>query len=167
MFSLVSRKFLAMRNIALYSVHLLCIFWEGHKILRNLHLTFLLCSKYLVPLPVKSKVKISQDFVAFSEYKTYRHVGRGEAGEAYAPQILSPPKVVENTRYPLMKHHISSWLFSKFDDFLSFVIYVVRWSLSNKKIAFSTDIEHNGVKKSEGVLVISCHFFSLDLSSPL
>ena len=84
-------------------------------------------------LPVKSKVKISQDFVAFSEYKTYRHVGRGEAGEAYAPQILSPPKVVENTRYPLMKHHISSWLFSKFDDFLSFVIYVVRWSLSNKK----------------------------------
>ena len=37
------------------------IFWEGHKILRNLHLTFILCS-------VKSKVKILQNFVAFSEY---------------------------------------------------------------------------------------------------
>ena len=36
------------------------IFWEGHKILRNLHLTFVLCSV------VKSKVKISQNFVAFS-----------------------------------------------------------------------------------------------------
>ena len=39
------------------------IFWEGHKILRNLHITNL---SYVVP--VKSKVEISQNFVAFSEY---------------------------------------------------------------------------------------------------
>ena len=41
------------------------IFWEGHKILQNLHLTFVLCSV------VKSKVKISQNFVAFSEYMNF------------------------------------------------------------------------------------------------
>ena len=41
------------------------IFWEGHKILRNLHLTFVLV------VPVKSKVKISQNFVAFSEYMNF------------------------------------------------------------------------------------------------
>ena len=35
------------------------IFWEGHKILRNLHLTF--------DWHHKSKVKISPNFVAFSE----------------------------------------------------------------------------------------------------
>ena len=39
------------------------IFWEGHKILGNLHLTFVLCT-----VPVKSMVEISQNFVAFSEY---------------------------------------------------------------------------------------------------
>ena len=42
--------------------------------MRNLRLTFVLCSKYLVPLPVKSKVKISQDFVAFSEYMNYTKI---------------------------------------------------------------------------------------------
>ena len=35
------------------------IFWEGHKILQNLHLTFV----------YSTKVKISQNFVAFSEYE--------------------------------------------------------------------------------------------------
>ena len=40
------------------------IFWEGHKILRTLHLTFdySTCSQ---------KVKISQNFVAFSEYMNF------------------------------------------------------------------------------------------------
>ena len=37
------------------------IFREGHKILRYLHLTFTVCTV------VKSKVNISQNFVAFSE----------------------------------------------------------------------------------------------------
>ena len=37
------------------------IFWEGHKSLRNLHFTL----SYIVP--VKSKVKILQNFAAFSE----------------------------------------------------------------------------------------------------
>ena len=41
------------------------MFWEGHKILQNLHLTFV----HLVP--VKYKVKISQNFVAFSEYMNF------------------------------------------------------------------------------------------------
>jgi hypothetical protein len=41
------------------------IFWEGYKILRNLHLTL----SYVVP--VKSKVEISQNFVAFSEYMNF------------------------------------------------------------------------------------------------
>ena len=44
------------------------IFWEGHKVLRNLHLTF--------DYSTYSKVKISQNFVAFSEYmniNTFNH----------------------------------------------------------------------------------------------
>ena len=41
------------------------IFWEGHKILQNLHLTFVLSSAF------KSKVEISQNFVAFSEYMNF------------------------------------------------------------------------------------------------
>ena len=47
-----------------FKVH---IFWEGHKILQNLHLTFVL-------LPVKSKVKISQIYVAFSEYTNFMYI---------------------------------------------------------------------------------------------
>ena len=43
------------------------IFWEGHKIFRNLHLTFVLCSA-----SQKSKVEISQNFVAFSEYINFK-----------------------------------------------------------------------------------------------
>ena len=39
------------------------IFWESHKMLRNLHLTFVLCCE--------SKVKISKNFVAFSEYMNF------------------------------------------------------------------------------------------------
>ena len=43
------------------------IFWEGHKILRNLHLTF----DYSTYSQKKSKVKISQNFVAYSEYMNF------------------------------------------------------------------------------------------------
>ena len=39
------------------------IFWEGHKILRNLHLSNV--------VPVKSTVDISQNVVAFSEYMNF------------------------------------------------------------------------------------------------
>ena len=46
--------------IILFKVH---IFWESHKILQNLHLTFEWH---------KSKVKISKNFVAFSEYMNFR-----------------------------------------------------------------------------------------------
>ena len=35
-----------------------------------------------------------------------------------------------------MKWHITSWLFTKLDDFLPFVIYMVKWSLHNKKLRF-------------------------------
>ena len=35
-----------------------------------------------------------------------------------------------------MKWHITSWLFTKLDDFLPFVIYMVEWSLHNKKLCF-------------------------------
>ena len=49
-------------RICLFKVH---IIWEGHKILRNLPLTFD-CST------VKSKGKISQNFVAFSEYMNFK-----------------------------------------------------------------------------------------------
>ena len=45
------------------------LFWEGHKILRNLPL--LLSSV----VPVKNKVEISQDFVAFSEYMNFINIG--------------------------------------------------------------------------------------------
>ena len=40
-------------------------FWKGNKILRNLHLTLTVCTA------VKSKVKILQNFVAFSEYMNF------------------------------------------------------------------------------------------------
>ena len=43
-----------------------------------------------------------------------------------------------------MKWHITSWLFSKLDDFLPFVIYVVEWSLHNKKWCFQ--LIHNSWK---------------------
>ena len=42
------------------------IFWEGHKILQNLHLTF--DWHYMD----KSKVEISQNFVASSEYTNFK-----------------------------------------------------------------------------------------------
>jgi hypothetical protein len=48
------------------SAHKVNIFWEGHQILRNLHLTL----SYVVP--VKSKMKISQNYVAFSEYMNFK-----------------------------------------------------------------------------------------------
>ena len=41
------------------------IFWKGHKILRNLHLT-------LDWQKDKSKVEISQNFVSFSEYMNFK-----------------------------------------------------------------------------------------------
>ena len=43
------------------------IFWEGHKILWKFPLTFVL---YVVP--VKGKVMISQNFVAFSDYMNFK-----------------------------------------------------------------------------------------------
>ena len=48
----------------------ICIFWEGHKILRNLRLTFdcVLCTV------VKSKENISKNFVAFSEYMNFNKI---------------------------------------------------------------------------------------------
>ena len=54
------------RDSAKFKVAKVHIFWEGHKILRNLPLTFN-CSTY----SQKSKVKISQNFVAFSEYMNF------------------------------------------------------------------------------------------------
>ena len=41
------------------------IYWEGHKILRNLHLTFVYSTSVHTD---KSKGEISQNFVAFPEY---------------------------------------------------------------------------------------------------
>ena len=46
-----------------FKVH---IFWERHKILQNLHLTYV--------VPVKSKVKISQNFVVCSEYMNFKTI---------------------------------------------------------------------------------------------
>jgi len=40
------------------------IFWKGHNIFRNIHLSF-------VCTVDKSKVEISQDFVAVSEYTNF------------------------------------------------------------------------------------------------
>ena len=49
-----------MKNyVAIFKVH---IFWKGHKI-------FTLLLSYVQP--VKSKVKISQNYVAFSEYMKF------------------------------------------------------------------------------------------------
>ena len=44
------------------------IFWEGRKILPNLHITF----DWHYITQDKSKVKISQNFVAFSEYMNFK-----------------------------------------------------------------------------------------------
>ena len=54
-------------------------FWEGHKISRNLHLLL----SYVVP--VKSKVKISQNFVAFSEYMNFN---KARPTKPYLPKKL-------------------------------------------------------------------------------
>ena len=63
------KVFLKLVFIAFYILLLVLnkvlIFWEGHKILRNIHL--LLTTVHTV----KSKVKISQNFVAFSEYMNF------------------------------------------------------------------------------------------------
>ena len=40
------------------------------------------------------------------------------------------------TRYNLMKWHISSWIFTKLDEFLPFVSYMVKWFLGSKKLCF-------------------------------
>ena len=45
------------------------IFLECHKVLRNLHLTFV-----SVCTVDKSKAEISQNFVAFSEYTNFKNV---------------------------------------------------------------------------------------------
>ena len=47
------------------------IFWEGHKILQNLHALDL---SYV--LTVKSAVEISQNFMAFSENMNFKIGGR-------------------------------------------------------------------------------------------
>ena len=81
-----------------------------------------------------------------------KEVGNWTEMHTYWNHFLQNTKLVENTRYPLMKRHISSQFFSKFDDFLSFVIYIVQWSLS-KKIAFSTDIEHKLITETVRELI--------------
>ena len=45
------------------------IFWEGHKICKIFTLLLTVCTV------VKSKVKISQNFVAFSEYMNFKELG--------------------------------------------------------------------------------------------
>ena len=59
------------------------IFWEGHKILQNLHLTFV---QYAVP--VKSKVEISQNFVDFSENMNFKE----QLDQVVTLQCLPPKK---------------------------------------------------------------------------
>ena len=36
----------------------------------------------------------------------------------------------------VMKWHVTSWLFTKLDDYLLFIIYMVEWSLHNKDLRF-------------------------------
>ena len=50
-------------SVFFFQAHKVHIFWEGHKILRYFHLTFVLCS---------ASQKILQNFVAFSEYMNFR-----------------------------------------------------------------------------------------------
>ena len=74
------------------------VFWEGHKILRNLHLTFVL-------LPVKSNVKISQNFVDFSEYMNYNY--------QKARQIRSSNCIFRNLYYVCTDtYECSTWSYS-------------------------------------------------------
>ena len=64
-FSMKWEKIISGGKFLFFKVH---IFWEGHKILRNLHRRFVLCSAVL---PVKSTVEISPNFMAFSEYMNF------------------------------------------------------------------------------------------------
>ena len=59
---IVGPKCTANNKVILFKVH---IFWESHKILQNLPLTFDHSTL------VKSKGKILQNFVAFSEYMNF------------------------------------------------------------------------------------------------
>ena len=69
-------------------------------------------------------------------------------------------KAVEGlgTRCLLVKWHISSRLFTKLDDFLPFVFYMIEWSLHNKKLRFL--LIHN-IWKTEII-----YFFSIIVPSP-
>ena len=60
------KHFATIKKITISKVH---IFWEAHKILRSLHLTF----DYSTYIQVKSKVKISQNFGDFLEYMNFNH----------------------------------------------------------------------------------------------
>ena len=60
------------------------------------------------------------------------------------------------TRYNLLNWHISSWLFTKLDDFLPFVYYMVEWSLHNKKMHFL--LIHNSWKTGIWFLLITEQF---------
>ena len=94
--------FVISSHLRSFKVH---IFWEGHKILRNLQLTF----SYVVP--VKSKVEISQNFVAFLEYMNFKYRTRAiisrsrfEAALVYKPRILS----LKNEEFPVLVHKLSA-----------------------------------------------------------
>ena len=61
--SILTLKSCQVRVAKIYFCSKVQIFWEGHKIWRNLHLTFVLSS---------ASQKISQNFVAFSEYMNFK-----------------------------------------------------------------------------------------------
>ena len=55
--------FLILKEMRMPPVHSkVDIFWEGHKILRNLHQLFVLCT---------ASQMIGEDFMAFSEYMNF------------------------------------------------------------------------------------------------
>ena len=70
------------------------IFWEGHKILRNLHLTFVLCS---------ASQKWGEDFAIFCGllriYKLYGYARKARYNRSFNLQIESHPN---RWHYPLM-----------------------------------------------------------------
>ena len=78
-----------------FKVH---IFWEGHKICE----IFTLLLSYVVP--VKSKVKISQNFVAFSEYMNFKRI-ENELGNSFTNPKRSWP------HYELVGHGFGNFDF--------------------------------------------------------
>ena len=93
------------------------IFWEGHKIFE----IFTLVLSYVAP--VKIKMKISQNFVASSEFMNFKSAGCIEKGVLSKYFILDYVRICYLTIQLFMIHVVFFWSWS-FPNFLTHGMFV-------------------------------------------